>query len=553
MQSQPCVYELSGHSGILYAVACDDHKQACFQEASILMQTALQLDIAANAAVQRQDGQLDDTSWPAELIHGLRWIDAQAGSPERLFTIATVKVGPHAGLQAVGIATNQERLKRASNLALAFAAARLRPGAALQLPELPRVTCDSLASAVPKATDKHVNATTTSVVRKPESSDKENDLSAFNKWLNGDAPVDCAKQRLVSFRQCYPCLDPALRGIIHDLMRDRLTNASHSCRPEIWTHVVQDLQTVLKCDTWKEESYGKLWIRSWERWQQPFDDPSHFHFGKAAKKQAHYRWYFGRDPPADNDTSSALQSTPTTSVQNNNDLVPPTPPLPSKLVENASRTNTTTAQNTTRAQSPDSSESIMQFKPIVCNDDDVNDLTGSSVQDDMHSLLERSDLCCRVLDGENIGYSYGREVLRQQRPYYDVEGVRRVVQHYREENIKVIVVTKRDETKQSIHGDGVEVVESDRTDDLIVLKLAKQRNCPVVSRDGYEQWRTDPRVSAELRQWHNEAGARLQVRFSWGTNGEFMPDFDLPQPVARQQSRRSNSGRRKPKSLKAAQ
>ena len=46
--------------------------------------------------------------WPEDLIHDLRWIDAQASSPERLFTVATVKVG---------IATNQKRLKSASNLA----------------------------------------------------------------------------------------------------------------------------------------------------------------------------------------------------------------------------------------------------------------------------------------------------------------------------------------------------------------------------------------------------------------------------------------------------
>ena len=59
--------------------------------------------------------------WPEDLIHDLRWIDAQASSPERLFTVATVKVGPHTGLRAVGIATNQKRLKSASNLALAFA------------------------------------------------------------------------------------------------------------------------------------------------------------------------------------------------------------------------------------------------------------------------------------------------------------------------------------------------------------------------------------------------------------------------------------------------
>ena len=58
--------------------------------------------------------------WPEDLIHDLRWIDAQASSPERLFTVATVKVGPHTGLRAVGIAANQKRLKSASNVTPTF-------------------------------------------------------------------------------------------------------------------------------------------------------------------------------------------------------------------------------------------------------------------------------------------------------------------------------------------------------------------------------------------------------------------------------------------------
>ena len=72
-------------------------------------------------ATSVQNRLLAAACWPEDLIHDLRWIDAQASSPERLFTVATVKVGPHTGLRAVGIATNQKRLKSASNLALAFA------------------------------------------------------------------------------------------------------------------------------------------------------------------------------------------------------------------------------------------------------------------------------------------------------------------------------------------------------------------------------------------------------------------------------------------------
>ena len=136
------------HHGIQFShspLACNLSEESKHRDkdgASQLVQRVknpLKFEIATKAAVLRQDGQLDNTMrcgvsncstrpgmlaaacWPEDLIHDLRWIDAQAGSPERLFTVATVKVGPHTGLRAVGIATNQKRLKSASNLALAFA------------------------------------------------------------------------------------------------------------------------------------------------------------------------------------------------------------------------------------------------------------------------------------------------------------------------------------------------------------------------------------------------------------------------------------------------
>merc|ERR1712150_268602 len=68
------------------------------------------------------------------------------------------------------------------------------------------------------------------------------------------------------------------------------------------------------------------------------------------------------------------------------------------------------------------------------------------------------------------------------------------------------------------------------TDDVMVLKEAMKFNCPVVSRDGFQEWKDDPRLSRDLRQWVGDMSF-LQVRFSWNSNGDFVPDFDLPTPV----------------------
>jgi len=161
-----------------------------------------------------------------------------------------------------------------------------------------------------------------------------------------------------------------------------------------------------------------------------------------------------------------------------------------------------------------------------------NNLWGASqIQDPNGKLLVQYNLSCRVIDAENVGFSFGNEVLGRPQ-FYDAEGVKRAVSHFLKRGIDVIIVSKRREMGQCVFGDGVQVVLAERTDDLMVLKQAQARNCPIVSRDGFAKWKNDLRVSQDLRQWLSEA-TDLQVRFSWGTGGEFVPDFDLPRPIVR--------------------
>jgi hypothetical protein len=144
------------------------------------------------------------------------------------------------------------------------------------------------------------------------------------------------------------------------------------------------------------------------------------------------------------------------------------------------------------------------------------------------ALLIRFNLSCRVIDGENVGFSYGKDFLKKDR-FSSEEGVYKAVEHFSRQAMDVILVTRRDKWSRPF-GENVHVVKAESTDDIMVLKQAWERNCPVVSRDSYATWLSDKRIDRDLRSWAADA-TDLQIRFSWGQRGDFIADFDLPRPV----------------------
>ena len=160
-----------------------------------------------------------------------------------------------------------------------------------------------------------------------------------------------------------------------------------------------------------------------------------------------------------------------------------------------------------------------------------NKWAASKVSHPDQKRLVQSNLGFRVLDAENIGFSYGAEVLKQPKTY-DVRGVEKAVAYFQHMGCGVVVVSKRDTLRDHPFGDGVDVIIADSTDDIMVLKQAQQLNCPVVSRDGFSKHKEDYRLASELRRWAQDMG-HLQVRFSWSISGDFMPDFDLPALVVK--------------------
>lgn len=130
--------------------------------------------------------------------------------------------------------------------------------------------------------------------------------------------------------------------------------------------------------------------------------------------------------------------------------------------------------------------------------------------------LVRCDLNQRVLDAENVGFSFGKEVEGiTVGSGYKYEGVRRAVVYFLQRQLRVVVVAKRDfDSLKRDFGSAIAIVAAERTDDVMVLKSAFALNCPIVSRDGYRCWENDLRLPADLREFMKSTAARVQVRFS---------------------------------------
>lgn len=159
------------------------------------------------------------------------------------------------------------------------------------------------------------------------------------------------------------------------------------------------------------------------------------------------------------------------------------------------------------------------------------------VSDAFGKVLLTHDLARRVLDAENLGFTYGERVLRRTKTY-DVAGVRKAVDHFLQAGLEVIVVGKRqslrEDLKLAVEVGNCHVLIGDSSDDVFILKQAFEHRCPIVSRDNFRSQQSDLRIDSELRRWYSSQGAALQVKFTFDRHGEFLPDHDLRlQPVLR--------------------
>lgn len=168
-----------------------------------------------------------------------------------------------------------------------------------------------------------------------------------------------------------------------------------------------------------------------------------------------------------------------------------------------------------------------------------NAWAANQVPDTLGKILLTHDLARRVLDGENLGFTYGFQALQRER-HYDVEGVRKAVRYFLRKGLEVTVVGRRQsllkDLEPEVRAGRCHVLLADSSDDVFILRQAFRQRCPVVSRDNFRQHLCDLRIDPEIRRWYSAQGAQLQVKFTFDQRGEFVPDYDHRVPVLRPSS-----------------
>ena len=99
-----------------YAVVCDDPTLDVFQNSANFLQQVLGVE---SSDVDRAAGT---PFWGSPVIGSA--LKDHGVLRQRIFTVATVSRGCFAGRRAVGVGTNQEKLRRAANLALVLSCAQ---------------------------------------------------------------------------------------------------------------------------------------------------------------------------------------------------------------------------------------------------------------------------------------------------------------------------------------------------------------------------------------------------------------------------------------------
>lgn len=153
---------------------------------------------------------------------------------------------------------------------------------------------------------------------------------------------------------------------------------------------------------------------------------------------------------------------------------------------------------------------------------------------DYAKLAYSHDLDSRVLDAENIGFTYSQRVLRKKG--FDLAGVKLAVDYYRRRGTKLLVIGQRDSLNDLKDPDaGIDVIVADKIDDAMILKKGHEKMCPIVSRDEFRREQEDQRLDADVRHWHKEQGSKLQERYTFDERGNFCPSFNLERPILKQE------------------
>eukprot|EP00928_Gymnodinium_smaydae_P029742 TRINITY_DN22312_c0_g2_i1.p1 TRINITY_DN22312_c0_g2~~TRINITY_DN22312_c0_g2_i1.p1 ORF type:complete len:575 (-),score=59.80 TRINITY_DN22312_c0_g2_i1:390-2114(-) len=531
---------MPGRDDPVLAVVFDESTSQLSQfMASQLLQTA------CSEVVSRTEPELtrDVADWPADL-----WSQI---SDQADFMLAEVTSGRYQGLCAIGLAFNKKKKTWCSSLAL-VAAILQSEGWRTSCPELQqfqdriRLVTDSTSADMSSQEKSHPGPQ----VDSQESNLPQPPVVSAEVSRPPAASLDNSKRWLVSWRRSLA--DPALSEseLMHvdDIRKGKATQASMGAfRNDSAGQVSVNLQLVLR-----EDIYGKSWLTEFTRWADPFalQDPwaESTQLGKKqAKRCENFRWFFG----AKTDTESWLDSAQ--AAESPGEEV--SPPVQSALVEPQTvhePADRPCAPVQVPVQVPEDEEPVMNQQELDAALRTRNDAVSISslglsdvpvgtdhtnfirhciadkVQNPVHRALLKINHDIRVLDGENIGFSYGA-IVKKREKQFDVNGLKKAIAFFLSKSKHVIVVTRREWMAKEKWPAGVEVVIAQRQDDPIVLKESYARQAAIVSLDNYAKELEDIRIGSEVREWYRSVAKHVQVGWSW-SQGEFEPDYDLCRP-----------------------
>lgn len=521
------------------AVICDDEKEGNFPGAANLAAECLQLPGTISEGVKRRDGAFHDLGWASNLIQALEVID---GGEERLFTVATVVQGPSKGLVAIGLATNQKRLQRSSNLALVLAVLHARVDA--QQGFLNPSWHDLWRSAKIQPVPRTAHAST---CLPPSSSSDGMEPFVFSPPL---AP-----------EQRTPPSDPTPQP---DDRQIPIPGFASPVPPEAsaktsidWGNIWEYCVNKTRWERFKPETASQL-------------EAALFHSNKTVMINVGFSEIKVDLKAMEMSMLSAgircaIRRVPGHTVQAQA-LLPPqarigsmpyagvTPAVPEALLRAcrpeqpepmreavvAALRHNDNATNFLTINTLGSADSIplgTDCDPFCYN----NAWVAARLQDDIPSLLSQCNKALRVVDAENIGRSYSNDVKREP-GLFDMQGVWLALEYFKRQGVSVIVVTPRVHLKH-MEGKGnvEEVVVATCAHDAEVLERACKHNCPWVSRAACKDWTTDERLPPLTQDWANKFSP-VQVRWSWGPQGDFVPDFDHPSLAVRPSGSRGAGG-----------
>jgi len=485
----------------LIGVVCDNPKDRDFQDSAVLMQehcraTKPLVHEDWDRSSATQEGVQGEVRKLAALLHALDGTNYSMWN----FSVCTVSDGPFEGTRAIAIGSNTKKRARAGNLAMALAGACDVTGSS-------RETLGSLFSILVPAVHKALKSTYFPCTQVRE------------EYRNSQAET-AAPTLMIPPPPPPPPPPPAVR---------RANTFSPVAVANVGTPPRSDLQARTRASSVSSnesenvvfcglESSAHITVSVAAAWLGPDTNASECLTPQGYDREVHHQ---ETTLPLQFDHVSMGSTQPHEDYQG---FVHLQYGLSSKAAEDALTIATFGSKDTIPLGT--------DLDPNAYN----NTWAAEKIADEHGKVLFTHNISKRILDAENLGYTYGQRV-HQKDKHFDVIGVKKAVEYFLKDGVHVVVVGKRPsmckDFESEIASGLCEVLIADDSDDVFILKKAFESRCPIVSRDYFRKQQVDLRIDPALRRWCTDVGSKMQVKFAFDKQGTFIPDYDHQMPVLR--------------------